>query len=141
MKSNLQFDFVADKKNHTLTIKREFLAGRQLVWDAHTNSELLDQWFAPRPLTTKTRSMDFSEGGHWLYAMVDPTEPNTGGVWIMKKSNQPAIIRDGMGFAMNMATSIRSFPAPIGMCLFRIPAQTPWCRPLSLMDRYQTWRP
>jgi len=72
MKNNLQFDFIADKEKNTLTVKREFLAGRQLVWDCYTKSELLDQWFAPAPLTTKTKSMDFREGGHWHYAMVEP---------------------------------------------------------------------
>ncbi len=73
MKAGVQFDFVVDKVNSTLTIKREFAANRQLVWDCYTKSELLDQWFAPKPLTTKTKSMDFREGGHWLYAMVDPS--------------------------------------------------------------------
>lgn len=72
MKHNLQFDFLVDKENNTLTIKREFLADRQLVWDCYTKSELLDQWFAPKPLTTKTKSMVFKEGGHWHYAMVEP---------------------------------------------------------------------
>lgn len=72
MSNNLQFDFLVDKENNTLTMKREFQASRQLVWDAYTKSELLDQWFAPRPLTTKTQSMDFREGGHWVYAMIDP---------------------------------------------------------------------
>lgn len=70
--NKLLFDFVADKANSTLTIRREFLAGRQLVWDCYTKSELLDQWFAPRPLTAKTKSMDFREGGHWHYAMIEP---------------------------------------------------------------------
>jgi uncharacterized protein YndB with AHSA1/START domain len=72
MNSNLQFDFLVDKEKNTLTIRREFLAGRQLVWDCYTKSELLDQWFAPKPFTTKTKSMDFREGGHWQYAMIDP---------------------------------------------------------------------
>lgn len=72
MTHNLQFDCIADKENSTLTIKREFLAGRQLVWDCYTKSELLDRWFAPKPLTTKTKSMEFREGGHWHYAMVEP---------------------------------------------------------------------
>lgn len=72
MKSNLQFDFLVDKEKNTLTIKREFAANRQLVWDAYTQKELLEQWFAPRPLTTKTKSMDFREGGSWIYAMVEP---------------------------------------------------------------------
>lgn len=72
MKHNLQFDFIADKEKNTLTVRREFLAGRQLVWDCYTQSELLNRWFAPAPLTTKTKSMDFREGGHWHYAMVEP---------------------------------------------------------------------
>lgn len=72
MKNNLQFDFIADKEKNTLTIRREFLGDRPLVWDCYTKSELLDRWFAPAPLTTRTKSMDFREGGHWHYAMVEP---------------------------------------------------------------------
>lgn len=60
-------------RKSTITIQRKFAARRQLVWDCYTKSELLDRWFAPKPLTTKTRSMDFREGGHWLYAMVEPS--------------------------------------------------------------------
>ncbi len=73
MKPTLQFDFVVDKQQKTMTIKREYDAKRQLVWDCHTKSELLDQWFAPKPLTTKTKRMDFREGGHWHYVMLDPS--------------------------------------------------------------------
>lgn len=73
MTNNLQFDFIADKVKNTLTVRREFLAGRQLVWDCHTKSELLDRWFAPAPLSTKTKSMEFRDGGHWHYAMVEPS--------------------------------------------------------------------
>ena len=72
MKHNLQFDFLVDKSKNTLTIRREFLADKQLVWDCYTKREFLDQWFAPKPLTTKTKSMDFREGGHWHYAMIEP---------------------------------------------------------------------
>jgi uncharacterized protein YndB with AHSA1/START domain len=72
MRPTLQFDFLVDKQKNTLTVRREFAAGRPLVWDCYTKSELLDQWFAPKPLTTKTASMDFREGGHWHYAMVEP---------------------------------------------------------------------
>lgn len=71
MKSNLQFDFLVDREKNTITIKREFMADRELVWECYTKSELLDQWFAPKPMTTKTKSMDFREGGHWHYAMID----------------------------------------------------------------------
>lgn len=73
MKPDLHFDFVVDRAANTLTIERDFAAARQMVWDAYTKSELLDQWYAPKPMTTKTRSMEFREGGHWHYAMVDPS--------------------------------------------------------------------
>jgi uncharacterized protein YndB with AHSA1/START domain len=72
MKNALLFDFITDKEKNTITVKKEFAAGRQLVWDYHTKSQLLDQWFAPRPFTTKTKNMTFKAGGYWLYAMVDP---------------------------------------------------------------------
>ena len=72
MKPDLRFDFVVDKTEHSITVKREFAAKRQLVWDCYTKRELLDQWFAPKPLTTKTKHMEFKEGGYWHYAMVMP---------------------------------------------------------------------
>ena len=72
MKAELQFDFLVDKEKNSITVKREFAAKRQLVWDCHTQRELLDQWFAPKPLTTKTKHMQFREGGYWHYAMVTP---------------------------------------------------------------------
>lgn len=72
MTPDLRFDFNADKANAKLTIAREFDAGRQLVWDCHTKQDLLDQWFAPKGLTTKTKHMDFRDGGYWHYAMIMP---------------------------------------------------------------------
>lgn len=72
MNANLAFDFSVDKENKTITVKREFDAEVALVWDAYTKSELLDQWWAPKPWKARTKSMDFREGGSWHYAMVGP---------------------------------------------------------------------
>ena len=72
MKNTLQFEFLADRVNNKITVRREFAADRQTVWNCYTRAELLNRWFAPKPFTTKTKSMDFKEGGHWHYAMVDP---------------------------------------------------------------------
>lgn len=72
MKSNLQFDFTVNKKDKTIHIKREFDANVELVWQAWTTAELLDQWWGPNPWRAETKTMDFSEGGSWLYAMVGP---------------------------------------------------------------------
>ncbi|MBD0724996.1 ATPase [Flavobacterium sp. L1I52] len=72
MKTNLQFDFIVNKENNTVNVKREFAAQLPLVWDAWTKPEILDLWWAPKPYQTKTKSMDFREGGSWFYGMVSP---------------------------------------------------------------------
>lgn len=72
MTAKLLFDFQVNQEKNTITVRREFAAGRQLVWDCHTKSELLEQWFAPKPWKARTKSMDFREGGHWHYAMCGP---------------------------------------------------------------------
>lgn len=69
---NLLFDFTVDRDNATIKITREFDAGLDLVWDAWTQAELLDQWIAPKPWRAETKEMDFREGGRWLYAMLSP---------------------------------------------------------------------
>ncbi len=70
--SNLPFDFLVDRENNRITVKRGFAADLPLVWDAWTKPELLDQWWAPKPFRTQTKSMDFRPGGAWLYAMIGP---------------------------------------------------------------------
>jgi uncharacterized protein YndB with AHSA1/START domain len=61
-----------DDVNLKLLIEREFEAPLDLVWKAWTDSNLLDLWWAPRPWKAKTKSMDFKEGGTWLYSMIGP---------------------------------------------------------------------
>jgi uncharacterized protein YndB with AHSA1/START domain len=53
-------------------IIREFDAELSLVWDAFTKQELLDQWIAPNPFSSKTKYMDFKVGGKRFYAMISP---------------------------------------------------------------------
>lgn len=72
MNKSLLFDFTADKQNNTILISRQFDADLALVWEAWTNPEILDQWWAPKPYQTRTKSMDFREGGMWLYSMIGP---------------------------------------------------------------------
>ena len=72
MKSQLLFDFTVDKENKTIMVKREFNADLHSVWKAWTTAELLDQWWGPQPWRAETKTMDFREGGYWLYAMVGP---------------------------------------------------------------------
>jgi uncharacterized protein YndB with AHSA1/START domain len=65
-------DFIVNKETKTVSITAEFDAERDLVWDAYTRAELLDQWWAPKPYASRTKVMDFREGGRRFYAMVSP---------------------------------------------------------------------
>jgi uncharacterized protein YndB with AHSA1/START domain len=78
MESKTQTQILKDLKNRKVTINREFDAPVELVWKAWTQSELLDQWWAPRPWAAKTKSMQFREGGSWLYMMMGP---DGNGMW------------------------------------------------------------
>ena len=72
MKNNLLCDFIVDKTTKTVIVIREFAAELPLVWDAYTKQEILDQWWAPKPLESRTKFMDFRVGGRRFYAMVSP---------------------------------------------------------------------
>jgi len=72
MKTDLLFDLTVDKTTKTVSITREFAADLSLVWDAYTKQEILDQWWAPKPWSSKTKFMNFEVGGRRFYAMVSP---------------------------------------------------------------------
>jgi len=74
MKPTLLFDFTVKKENKTIHIKREFDANLELVWQAWTTAELLDQWWAPKPYHIETKLLDLTVDGMWLYAMVSPQD-------------------------------------------------------------------
>jgi uncharacterized protein YndB with AHSA1/START domain len=82
MKNDLLFDFTVDKATKTVSINREFDAGLSLVWDAFTKKEILDQWWAPKPFSSKTKVMDFKVGGRRFYAMVSPEGQER---WVIQK--------------------------------------------------------
>lgn len=70
--TTLQFDLTVDKSANAVYITREFRADLASVWDAFTQKDLLDQWWAPKPFLSKTKVMDFKVGGRRFYAMVSP---------------------------------------------------------------------
>ncbi|ATP55637.1 ATPase [Pedobacter ginsengisoli] len=72
MKSNLLFDFTVNKSTNTVFVNREFAANQSSVWDAFTKQEILDKWWAPKPWISRTKYMNFKEGGRRFYAMVGP---------------------------------------------------------------------
>ncbi|MEE1885006.1 SRPBCC family protein [Pedobacter flavus] len=72
MKNKLLFDFIVNKENNTILIKREFNAPLKTVWKAWSEPALLNKWWGPKPWYVETKSMDFKTGGHWLYVMIGP---------------------------------------------------------------------
>jgi uncharacterized protein YndB with AHSA1/START domain len=79
----MKMDFIVDKPTKTVSITKEFAFELSLVWDAYTKPELLDQWWAPKPLTSRTKVMDFRVGGRRFYAMVSPDGQELG--WAIQK--------------------------------------------------------
>jgi uncharacterized protein YndB with AHSA1/START domain len=61
-----------DVAKKTINVIREFDASKDKVWDAWTKSELLEQWWAPKPWKAVTKTMNFKEGGFWFYCMAGP---------------------------------------------------------------------
>lgn len=72
MNSHLLFSFDIDRETNTVHVQREFSAGVDLVWEAWTNPEILDQWWAPKPYQSVTKHMEFKVGGWRFYAMMSP---------------------------------------------------------------------
>lgn len=68
----MKTQFSRDLPNKKMTVVREFAAPVDQVWRAWTTSELLEQWWAPLPFKAVTISMNFKEGGRWLYYMLGP---------------------------------------------------------------------
>lgn len=70
MESNIIFNKDFDLKS--VYVMKIFHADVSEVWDYFTKSELLDQWWAPKPWKCETTKQEFKEGGIWLYSMVGP---------------------------------------------------------------------
>ena len=79
----MEMDFIVDKQTKMVYVTKEFAFELSLVWDAYTKPELLDQWWAPKPLTSRTKVMDFRVGGRRFYAMVSPDGQELG--WAIQK--------------------------------------------------------
>lgn len=72
MNKAILFNFSVDKVNNKINVERTFDAPIDLVWAAWTEADILDQWWAPKPYKTVTKSLNFKEGGRWLYYMLSP---------------------------------------------------------------------
>ncbi|MFP3832386.1 SRPBCC family protein [Chryseobacterium sp. SIMBA_028] len=71
MESNIIFN--KDFDSNSVYVMKVYSADVSTVWSYFTQSELLDQWWGPRPWRCETLNQNFKEGGIWLYSMVGPS--------------------------------------------------------------------
>ncbi|NML71397.1 SRPBCC domain-containing protein [Chryseobacterium sp. RP-3-3] len=64
--------FNKDFDLNTVYVMKIYDADVSKVWGYFTQSELLDQWWAPKPWKCETVKQDFKEDGVWHYSMVGP---------------------------------------------------------------------
>ncbi|WP_276878341.1 SRPBCC family protein [Chryseobacterium joostei] len=70
MESSIIFN--KDFDSNSVYVMKVYKADVSTVWNYFTQSELLDQWWGPKPWRCETLNQDFKEGGIWLYSMVGP---------------------------------------------------------------------
>ena len=72
MSASFKTKIIKDFIEKSILVSREFTAPVKTLWNSFTSSEILDQWWGPLPWRAETKTMKFSPGGYWLYAMVGP---------------------------------------------------------------------
>lgn len=72
MNTHPLFNFIVEKDARTIAVERVFAAPLDPVWAAWTEADILCRWWAPKPYTCVVKSLDFREGGRWLYFMEGP---------------------------------------------------------------------
>ena len=110
---NLLFDFTVDKATATIYITREFAADLDLVWDAFTKAEMLDQWMGFGLYRHETKEMDFREGGRWLHTMISTEKATRWSLAEFIGSNPSRVSPQGIPFARRTEIpSMGSLPRP-----------------------------
>ena len=66
------FVFEKDVSAKKIHVVREFNAPIEKVWKAWTEPDQLEKWWGPKPWVARTKTMDFTVGGAWLYYMEGP---------------------------------------------------------------------
>jgi uncharacterized protein YndB with AHSA1/START domain len=60
-------DFVVDRENLEVTITRVFKATPERMWQAHTQAEQIEKWWAD----TKVDKLELKTGGRWRFVGTD----------------------------------------------------------------------
>jgi uncharacterized protein YndB with AHSA1/START domain len=71
---------------HTLTLVRTLAAPRSVVWRCWTETDLLKQWFCPKPWTVPEADFDLRVGGRMNTVMAGPNGERFEGLGNMFKT-------------------------------------------------------
>ena len=58
-----------DLPGKKIVVTRNFDAPLEKVWRAFSQREILDKWWAPKPWTIETKTLNFQPGGIWHFCM------------------------------------------------------------------------
>lgn len=89
MTQTFQTQIRKDFANKKIVVTRDFAAPIKEVWQAWTDTAILEKWWAPKPWRAETKKMDFKVGGYWLYAMVGPDGSRHWGKAAFKEIDAP----------------------------------------------------
>ncbi len=67
-----------ETQDRELTLTRIYDAPRKLVFEAWSSCEHLKHWWGPKEWPMDECSMNFSEGGEWVYCLRGPNEGDEG---------------------------------------------------------------
>lgn len=75
-----------------LTIERTFTAPIQLVWQAFTEADLLEQWWSPEGIEAAHVSVNLQPGGEFRYCHRDPSGKSFWGRGVYQTIQQPTLV-------------------------------------------------
>lgn len=58
--------------DRTMTIERIIAAPVAAVWAAWTDPDALPEWWGPEGFSCRTKRIDLSDGGEWVFDMIGP---------------------------------------------------------------------
>ncbi len=88
----------AEPGKQEMFITREIDAPRELVFKAHTDPKLYEQWIGPRRLTTRLVKFEPRSGGEWRYISTDKDGKEFGFHGVNHEVHAPDLLIDTFEF-------------------------------------------
>lgn len=79
----------AASSDREIVITRDFVAPRELVWEAMTDPQHVVNWWGPRGFSTTIKTMDVRPGGVWQHTMHGPDGTNYPNKSVFKEVVRP----------------------------------------------------